>query len=78
MKPAGEQGLSDQQKAYLQGLEDQRAGLIKRFEATPQSIANKHLRWRVAADIEQLKWRIGYLTKGESNEGKDGLDEIMD
>ena len=73
--PDGAQGLSDQQQAYLQSLEDQRVALIKRFESTPQSIANKHLRWRIAADIEQLKWRIGYLTKEDQNENKSKLGE---
>lgn len=51
-RSSDQQELSEQQRAYVQGLEGQRAGLIKRFEATPQSIANKHLRWRIAADIE--------------------------
>lgn len=64
---------SDQQRSYLQNLEDQRVALIQRFESTPQSIANKHLRWRIAADIEQLKWRIDYLSNldpKEFNESK--------
>jgi hypothetical protein len=31
------------------------------FDKTPTSIGNKHKRWRMAADLEQLKWRIEYL-----------------
>ena len=48
-------------EAYIQNLEDKRVNLVQRFEMTPQSIANKHKRWRIAADIEQLKWRVNYL-----------------
>ena len=44
-------------------METRRAELIKKFDQTPPSIQNKHARWRLAADIEQLKWRQDYLTK---------------
>ena len=50
--PGTTTSFTDAQKSYLQNLEDQRVSLIHRFESTPQSIANKHLRWRIAADIE--------------------------
>lgn len=42
-------------------LESQRKEVSRTFEKTPSSIGNKHRRWRMAADIEQLKWRIDYL-----------------
>lgn len=46
---------------YVQGLEAQRRELTRTFEKTPASLGNKHKRWRMAADIEQLKWRTDYL-----------------
>ena len=48
-------------KAYISELEAQRSELAVRFDKTSASIGNKHKRWRMAADIEQLKWRIDYL-----------------
>ena len=48
-------------KAYVDDLEAQRKALAGQFEKTTASIGNKHRRWRMAADLEQLKWRIGYL-----------------
>lgn len=35
--------------------------MIEKFETTPSNLTNKHKRWRMAADIEQLEWRINYL-----------------
>ena len=46
---------------YIKDLETKRLKFINDFENLPQSIANKHRRWRIAADIEQLKWRLDYL-----------------
>ena len=48
-------------KGYVAELEAERKDLAGRFEKTSASIGNKHKRWRMAADIEQLKWRIDYL-----------------
>jgi hypothetical protein len=48
---------------YIASLEQQRLEFINTFESLPQSIANKHRRWRIAADIEQLKWRIDNLNE---------------
>lgn len=50
----------DKQK-YIAGLESERKEIATKFEKTPTSIGNKHKRWRMAADLEQLKWRIDYL-----------------
>ena len=52
---------ADKEK-HLAELESQRKDLASRFEKTNPSIGNKHRRWRMAADIEQLKWRISYLS----------------
>jgi hypothetical protein len=30
---------------------------------TPASLANKHLRWRIKSDLDQVKWRMDYLNK---------------
>ena len=56
-----EDGVTPNQKAYLEDLMHQREELVRQFEKTPSSIANKHKRWRMAADIEQLEWRHDYL-----------------
>jgi len=37
------------------------------FEKTPASIGNKNKRWRMAADIEQLQWRIDYAKETFAN-----------
>lgn len=50
-----------QKKEYLEDIDQKRESLVKRFEKTPTSIGNKHKRWRMAADIEQMKWRTTYL-----------------
>jgi hypothetical protein len=50
----------DKQK-YIASLETERKEIATKFEKTPTSIGNKHKRWRMAADLEQLKWRIDYL-----------------
>eukprot|EP00347_Sterkiella_histriomuscorum_P016303 403353704 len=42
---------------YLKELEQKKLEIMKKFEKTPQSINNKHKRWRMAADIEQYQWR---------------------
>jgi hypothetical protein len=49
------------QEGYLEDLKGKRQEIVQRFESTPSSIANKHKRWRMAADIEQLQWRHQYL-----------------
>ena len=51
----------DDKKGYVKELEQARESLVAKFEGTPSSIANKHKRWRMAADIEQLQWRSTYL-----------------
>jgi hypothetical protein len=51
----------DDKKKYISDLESQRKGVAAKFEKTPSSLGNKHKRWRMAADLEQLKWRINYL-----------------
>ena len=51
----------DEKRAYIESLEEQRKDIARQFEKIPPSIGNKHKRWRMAADIEQLKWRMGYL-----------------
>lgn len=43
---------SDQRKLYIKDLESKKKEITQMFEKTPQSIANKHKRWRIAADIE--------------------------
>ena len=53
--------LTPQQKSYLTQLQQERQGMIQRFESTPSNLTNKHKRWRMAADIEQLEWRSNYL-----------------
>jgi hypothetical protein len=52
----------------VETLEMERKEVAERFGKTAASIGNKHRRWRMAADIEQLKWRIDYLK--ESMKGK--------
>ena len=51
----------DGRDSYLKEIQDKSATLLTRFENTPASSDNKHLRWRLAADIEQTKWRVNYL-----------------
>lgn len=58
---SGQQYQQDHQRAYLDDIKAQREQLVQLFEKTPSSIANKHKRWRMAADIEQLQWRHDYL-----------------
>ena len=57
--------LKDEQSKtfYLEKLKIKKKELAKVFEKTPASVGNKHKRWRMAADIEQLQWRIDYLNK---------------
>lgn len=49
------------QKKYIGELAEKKKEVTKMFERTPQSLGNKNKRWRIAADIEQLQWRIDNL-----------------
>ena len=59
----GEEQVLDAKKKYIRELSESREELVKQFESTPSSIANKHKRWRMAADVEQLQWRVKYLNE---------------
>ncbi|CDW78419.1 UNKNOWN [Stylonychia lemnae] len=48
----------DKRQSYYDELEIKRAQIAKQFERTPSSMPNKNKRWRMAADIEQLQWRM--------------------
>lgn len=58
---AQNEDLPQRQQRYLEDLKAERQEIVRQFESTPSSIANKHKRWRMAADIEQLQWRHQYL-----------------
>ena len=51
----------DEKKTYLKTIDDKNQDLLDRFEDTPPGTDNKNLRWRIASDIEQTKWRSAYL-----------------
>ena len=54
--------MPTQDKAkYVDTLKQKRSALVAQFKETPSSLTNKHRRWRMAADIEQLQWRVDYL-----------------
>ena len=44
--------VAEAKKKYIRELSESREELVKKFETTPSSIANKHKRWRMAADVE--------------------------
>mgnify|MGYP000607084326 CR=1 FL=1 len=46
---------------YIQAIEQEKIEAEKLLKQTNLSIANKHKRWRIQADIEQLDWRANYL-----------------
>ena len=48
-------------EAYIKQVEEERAQLDAEYAKTPITIGNKHRRWRMQADLEQLKWRVDYL-----------------
>jgi hypothetical protein len=55
------------QEGYISELTGEREELKEKFGKTASSIGNRHLRWRMAADIEQMEWRIDYLKKATSS-----------
>ena len=52
---------NDKEK-YLQGLKDDQNKMETTLQSLPQSIANKHRRWRYQSDISQTEWRHKYLS----------------
>ena len=47
--------------SYSKDLCRQKEQLENDLVEMPQSLANKHRKWRYQSDIEQLKWRLSYL-----------------
>jgi len=50
-----------EREVYLKELKEKKELLELKLQRTAQSIGNRNLRWRIAADIEQLEWRHANL-----------------
>lgn len=48
---------------YINSIKEEHEQLMKKFEETPASDENSEKRWRINADIIQIRWRLDYLKK---------------
>ena len=46
---------------YLENLNSSKIKFEKMHSDIPMSMQNKHMRWRVKSDLDQVQWRIDYL-----------------